>query len=494
MVFLNPIFWMILLVILPIYYSVKSINVKNAILAIFSIFWYIRYAEWSSLYLLTTIVTTWVYGYLYEKYKNSKTVHAFAWFLGIGINLGILLVLKYNSLLVTDKLTFWVPLGLSFYTFQALGYCIDIRNGNCEREKNIWNHILFLCFIPQMVTGPISRKTQLGGEFLKGKRFDYEMVIASLYRMTWGFFKKIVVANNLGVLVSAIYVNYDSVSGVLLAINAMLYVVQLFCDFSGCMDIAIGAAGLFGIEVVENFNKPFMAKNVSELWRRWHITLGTWARDYVFYPILLFVNRKTPKSFVKKLGKKKFKKLSTYMALIILWSIVGLWHGADFKYWIGNGMLYAVIIILGEVLTPVFNRIIKLLKIDTESKSYEYFQRTRTFLIFCIGNIFFNLTSVEMAFNVLSRIVTNFVSNISNYAFYSSMLGNEKLKVIIGLVGMAIFLLLSVFEVDIKDKMRVKNVIFRWLNYAGVVIVIFLSFILQNGGYGDSLNFIYMQF
>ena len=494
MIFLNPFFWMVMLAVLPIYYKVKSINTKNVILVLFSIIWYVRYAEWSALYLLATIVTTWIYGYLYEKYKDSKLAHAFAWFIGIGVNLGILLVLKYNGLILAKGLNFWVPMGLSFYTFQALGYCIDIRNGNCEREKNIWNHILFLCFIPQMVTGPISRKSQLCGEFLKEKNFDYERVIASLYRMTWGFFKKIVVANNLAVLVSAIYSDYENVSGALLTINAMLFVVQLYCDFAGCMDIAIGAAGLFGIEVVENFNKPFTAKNVSELWRRWHITLGTWVKDYVFYPILLWMNRKTSKKFVEKIGKKRFKKLSTYIALVILWSIVGLWHGADLKYWIGNGMLYACTIILGEMLTPVFTKIIAILKINTESKPYEYFQRTRTFLIFCIGNMFLNLDSTTTTVKVLGRMVTNFATNISNHAFFSSLLGNEKLKVLIGTMCMVIFLAITAFDVRLGEKIRKRNMAVRWLNYAVVIIIIFASFILQNGGYGDSINFIYMQF
>ena len=141
MIFLNPVFWMVMLAILPIYYKVQSINTKNVILVLFSIIWYVRYAEWSALYLLTTIATTWIYGYLYDKYKDSKSAHVFAWFIGIGVNLGILLVLKYNGLILAKGLNFWVPMGLSFYTFQALGYCIDIRNGNCEREKNIWNHI-----------------------------------------------------------------------------------------------------------------------------------------------------------------------------------------------------------------------------------------------------------------------------------------------------------------------------------------------------------------
>ena len=494
MIFLNPIFWIAMLAILPLYYKIKSINTKNIILAVFSVVWYIRYAEWGSLYLLTTIATTWIYGWIYEKYKTSKQAHVFAWFLGIGVNLGILLVLKYNGLILTDKLDLWMPLGLSFYTFQALGYCIDIRNGNCEREKNIWFHILFLSFIPQMVTGPISRKEQLVGEFKKEKSFDYERVVASLYRMTWGFFKKIVIANNIGILVSAIYADYTNVSGALLTLNAMLYVVQLFCDFAGCMDIAIGAAGLFGIEVVENFNKPFVARNVSELWRRWHMTLGTWVKDYVFYPILLWMNRNISKKLIEKIGKKRFKKLSTYIALIILWSIVGLWHGADLKYWIGNGMLYACTIILGEVLSPVFNKILAALKINTESKPYEYFQRIRTFLIFCVGNMFLNLDSTTTTVKVLARIITNFTTNISNTTFFSSLLGNEKLKVMIGLLCMVVFLIISAFDVKIGIRVRKRNIAVRWINYAIIIIIIFVSFILQNGGYGDSVNFIYMQF
>lgn len=494
MIFLNPFFWITMLGIIPLYYKVKSVNTKNIIIAVFSVIWYVRYAEWSALYLVTTIVTTWIYGYLYEKYKNSRPIHIFAWFLGIGVNLGILLVLKYNGLILTNGLNLWIPLGLSFYTFQALGYCIDIRNGNCTREKNIWQHILFLSFIPQMVTGPISRKSQLTEEFVKEKIFNYEKIVANLYRMTWGFFKKIVIANNLGVLVSSIYADYQNLSGILLAINAMLYVVQLFCDFAGCMDIAIGAAGLFGIEVVENFDKPFTGKSVSEFWRRWHMTLGTWVKDYVFYPILLFMNRKVSKGVIEKIGKKKFKKISTYVALFILWSIVGLWHGADIKYWFGNGVMYALVIIIGEVLSPISQRVLELLKIDVKSKVYGYFQMVRTFLIFCVGSMFFNLNSAEMTIKVLGRIFTNFATNLTNYAFFSGLLGNEKLKVIIGLLCMFIFLIISMFDLKLGEKIRTKNTAIRWLNYAVVIIVIFVSFILQNGGYGDSVNFIYMQF
>ena len=179
---------------------------------------------------------------------------------------------------------------------------------------------------------------------------------------------------------------------------------------------------------------------------------------------------------------------------MILWSIVGLWHGADLKYWIGNGMLYACTIILGEILTPAFTKIIAILKINTESKPYEYFQRTRTFLIFCIGNMFLNLDSTTTTVKVLGRMVTNFATNISNHAFFSSLLGNEKLKVLIGIMCMVIFLVISAFDVKLGEKLRKRNMVVRWLNYAVVIIIIFASFILQNGGYGDSINFIYMQF
>jgi len=493
MLFLNPIFWITVFVILLPYYKIKNNNIKNALLVIFSISWYIWYTKEVSIYLVSTIVNTWFYGKIFEKNIKSKFMKYFSWIIGIGINLGVLLVLKYNGLMFGRNLGFAVPLGLSFYTFQAIGYCIDIRNGVCRPERNFINHCLFIAFIPQLLTGPISKKEDLGKEIEKEKSFSYEDVVTAIYRITMGLFKKIVIADNIGVIVNSIYSEYNTYSGLLLFIAMILYVIELYADFAGSIDVAIGIARLFGIKLTENFNRPFQEKTVAEFWRKWHITLGVWMREYVFNPMLLLLNRKFSNIIKKRLGKKMARKLITWFSLLVLWSMVGLWHGADIKYWFGNGIWYALLIILGEALEPIFDKICSTLHINRKGKAFRRFQIGRTFIIFCIGSVFFSSKSVGDALNILGRVVFNFTENLRDIAFFTSLFGRDKLRVLIGITMVIVMAGISVFNIDIV-KLRGKKTFVRWGTYFILIGVIFLNYILQSGGNGDLANFIYMQF
>ena len=493
MLFLNPTFWISLFIALLVYYNVHNKNIKNLLLVVFSFGWYIWYTKTVSLYLFSTILTTWFYGKIYENSGANKFLRFLAWIIGIGTNLSILIVLKYNGLIFNNDLGFIIPMGLSFYTFQAVGYCIDIRNGTCVPDKNFINHCLFIGFIPQLLTGPISRKEDLGRQIEQEKNFDYEKSVISIYRITLGLFKKIVIADNLAIMINGIYNEYDKYSGLLLAITMILYVVELYSDFAGSIDIAIGIAGLFGIKLVENFNRPFVAKTAAEFWRRWHITLGAWMKDYIFNPILLLFSRKFPERLRKKLGKKLVRKLITWMSLIILWSVVGLWHGADIKYWVGNGMWYALIIILGEMFEPLFDMICKNCHLNRKSKLFEIFQVVRTFIIVCIGNLFFTSKSAGAAVNILKRVGFEFTTNLSNTGFFTSLQGREKLRILIGLLMSILLVAISLFNVDI-NRLRNRKTALRWAMYFIVVIFIFVNYILQSGGNGDIGNFIYMQF
>ena len=479
MLFLNPLFWVSLFIVIVPYYKIKDKNVKNALLVIFSFGWYIWYTNIVSLYLFSTIITTWFYGKIFEKSNLTGMMKTMTWCLGIGINLAILIVLKYNDLI--------------FYTFQAMGYCIDIRNGVCKPEKNFISHCLFIGFIPQLLTGPISRKEDLGKEIEKEKTFDYELIVSELYRIVFGLFKKIVVADNLAIVVNSIYNDYNQHSGLLLFINMILYVVELYADFAGSIDVSIGIAGLFGIKLTENFNKPFLAKTVSEFWRRWHITLGSWMRDYVFNPILLFFNRNIPNALRKRLGKKLSRKITTWISLLILWSAVGLWHGADIKYWIGSGMWYASIIILGEIFEPAFEKLCTSMHLERKGKIFDIFRIARTFTIVCIGDLFFSAQSVGDACNILNRIAFNFTNDLSNISFFTSLQGKEKLRTLIGLTMAIALAAFSIFNIDI-NKIRNKRLLTRWSFYVSIILVIFANYILQSGGNGDLANFIYMQF
>ena len=493
MLFLNPLFWVSVFIILIPYYKIKNKNIKNILLLVFSFGWYIRYTKIVSLYLFSTIITTWIYSKISERLSLAKPVKVFAWILGIGINIGILLVLKYNGLILDKNLGLIVPMGLSFYTFQAVGYCIDVRNKVCEPEKNFINHCLFIGFIPQLLTGPISRKKELGKEIEKEKSFSYENTIVALYRIALGLFKKIVIADNLSIMINDVYNGYNMYSGLLLSVTVVLYVAELYSDFAGSIDISIGIAGLFGIRLTENFNSPFLARTTAAFWRKWHITLGSWMREYVFNPILLCFNRNFPAILRKRLGKKIVRKLTTWTALVILWSVVGFWHGADLKYWIGNGMWYAVIIIFGEMFEPAFEIICKILHINRKGQIFGIFQITRTFVIVCVGNLFFSAKSVETTLGMLRRIIFAFTESLSYIGFLTSLQGREKLRVLMGFIMLIILVIISIFNIDI-NKLRERKTIIRWGVYFVLFGVIFLNYILQSGGNGDLANFIYMQF
>ncbi|MEG2022440.1 MAG: MBOAT family O-acyltransferase, partial [Oscillospiraceae bacterium] len=225
--------------------------------------------------------------------KQHKALCLMVLCLCLLFNLGGLLFLKFYPLaqsMASDllpKLNIILPVGINFYTLQVTGYLIDVYNKKVNAEKSVFKTILFTTYFPQIIEGPISRFDALAPAFAMEHHFDYDSFMQGLYRILWGAFKKLVLADRLSIFVIALFDNYTKYTGIVLAIGAVCYTVQLYADFSGGIDIALGVSRLFGIELSENFKRPFFSKSVSEFWRRWHITLGTWLRDYLFYPLTL---------------------------------------------------------------------------------------------------------------------------------------------------------------------------------------------------------------
>ena len=273
------------------------------------------------------------------------------------VNIGILFALKYVNFFINtmdgvvhlfggpDRLIagvdFLVPLGVSFYTFSLLGYVIDVYYGLAAHQKNILKLALYGLYFPNLISGPILKYREHAEQFFSPHDFDYQRVTQGLQRMAWGFFKKLVIAERLGVLVNTVYGDYEGYPGAYIWVATVCYAFQLYTDFSGCMDIVLGLSQSLGIALPENFQTPFFAKSVAEYWRRWHITLGVWMKDYVFYPLLrsgIFTNLN--QSLKKKYGKKRGKQYATFAAMFILWLTVGIWHGGDWKFVIGSGLLH----------------------------------------------------------------------------------------------------------------------------------------------------------
>lgn len=436
--------------------------------------------------------------------KKRTIVFSFCLF----FNLGILFVLKYSKLLVRtgagilslfglnlsiELPSLFLPLAISFYTFQILGYLINVYRGAYEPQKNLGKYALFACFFPQMVSGPISRYNELSETLYAPKSFDYTQVTFGLQRMAWGFFKKLVISERMAVIVNTVYGDYTTYRGTYIIVATIAFAFQLYTDFGGCMDIAIGAAQALGIRVTENFETPYFSKNISEYWRRWHITLGTWLKDYVFYPLLktdAFVSLQD--KCKKKFGKKQGKKLSTYIGMFILWFTVGLWHGGAWKYIVGSGLLHWFYIVSGQVTEPFFKKIIERFRINTECFSFSLFQILRTFTLVCIGFVFFRADSFKVACKMLFySLIPNFGILLDGSLF---TLGLDVKDFGAGIIALLILFIVSLMHQkgSVRAKIAEQNIAFRWMLYYGLLFAVIIF-----GFYGaeySASDFIYQQF
>lgn len=408
------------------------------------------------------------------------------------INVGILSLFKYIPSLFSAK-SIIAPVGISFYTLQMLGYLFDVSRKTCNPQKNFLKYALFAEYFPQLLSGPINRYSDMNNQLYTEKYFDYKAVTFGLQRILWGFFKKLVISERLRILVDCVYNDYTSYSSVNILFATICFAFQLYTDFSGYMDIALGVSETFGIRMAENFETPFLSRSISEYWRRWHITLGTWFKDYLFYPILksdLFVHMGD--SARKRFGKKRGKKIPVYFGMFILWFFVGFWHGGAWKYIFGSGLLHWFYIVSGQILEPFFKKLIKMFSINTDHVLYHLFQTVRTFCLVCIGFIFFRAASLTEGFMILIKTL-NIKSGIHLHANILQ-LGLDLYDIAVLLITLIILFIISLLH----QKYKVREIIakaylpIRWLIY---YLLLYSTIIL--GQYGPGFNaseFIYKNF
>lgn len=338
------------------------------------------------------------------------------------VNIGILAVLKYvnfgiytidgvarllgSERTLIEGVDFLIPLGVSFYTFSLLGYVVDVYYGIAAPQKNYLKLMLYGMYFPVVISGPIMKYRENGEQFFAPHAFDYRRVARGLQRMAWGFFKKLVIAERLGTLVDTVYGDHAGYPGAYIWVATACYAFQLYTDFSGCMDIVLGMSESLGILLPENFQTPFFARSISEYWRRWHITLGVWMKEYVFYPLLrtrFFTNLN--QAWRQRFGKKRGKQYATFAAMFILWLTVGIWHGGDWKFVIGSGLLHWFYIVMEELLEAPCARIMAKCRIDAKGRLADGVRIVRTFFLVCIGDLFFRAASVGDAFAMLREAV-----------------------------------------------------------------------------------------
>lgn len=429
-----------------------------------------------------------------KKKFNSKSRTVL--FLAAAVHIGVLLVLKYspffttniNSLLGLFKTSFRFeipsylqPIGISFFSLQAVSYLFDVYRGTTKADENIFRLGLFMSFFPQIVEGPICRYSQTAEQLWNVQSIKFENLILGLERFAFGLFKKIVIADRLNAPVKELFKHYDEYPGGLVIVAAVFYTIQLYADFSGAMDAVIGTAQIFGIEMPENFKQPFFSKTISEFWQRWHITLGAWFKDYIFYPVTMSKPmKKLTSSARKKLGNHFGPLLAGSIALFCVWFCNGLWHGAGWTY-IFFGMYHFVLILLGSIIAPLVTSVNKKLHISSESFLYRLIQIVRTSILVVIGEMFFRADSLKAAFGMVKKVVTDFsfmpLSEFLNGTLKISYGGAFSLAIALALLF--VVSLLNEKGIKIRKSLQNKNVILRF-----ILFYLLIMFIFAFGAYG----------
>lgn len=424
------------------------------------------------------------------------------WFVFKGTDIWVSLSYRIGILIPAfggaTELSYVAALGMGYYTLQIIGYILDCYWENVMPQRNPLKLFLFVCFFPQMTTGPISRYSEL--ETLYERHvFSYRNVSFGAQRILWGFFKKLVLAERVGLIVNGVWDNPEIFTGFYWWVAFLLYPVQMYADFSGCMDIVIGTAEIFGIKLPENFNSPFFAKTAQEFWQRWHITLGTWAKDYVLYPLLKSRGMvKFSKFSRKKFGKRIGKFIATASGMFVLWMVMGLWHGA-FKYVIGVSLWYWVLLMLGELCAPIFVKINRFLHIPEETFSWHLFQSARTYLIYAVGATFFRAPSVGEGLGFIVGLKDIFTDKTWNpWIFFDSSvkgLGVSHRDINIIIVSILLLIIVAVLRERYgyaREWLSKQVFVFRWFVWLSVFALV-LIFGSYGPGYSAS-EFLYQGF
>ena len=414
------------------------------------------------------------------------------------INVGILFYLKYWRVLVGSK-TLILPLGISYYTLQAIGYFMDVYNLKIEKETNYAKFLLFISFFPQLILGPINRYGIQGIQLKSEHNFDFENIKHGVMLILYGALKKYVVANLLVTRVSAVLDgSFESLPGCVILFGILMYAIYQYADFCGGIDMFLGVAELFGIKMQPNFKQPYFSTSIANFWQRWHISLGAFMRDYVFYPFALTkFMQNISKWCNKKLGKHFAKSIPACMANILVFVLVGIWHGPELHFLIW-GLYNGLVIALSDLLSPVFEKINVLLHINTKSRAMHVFRIVRTFIIVNIGWYFDRIVDVKKSFVYLKNTFCHFgnPAEIFSYSYLKELLGNItefQSQIVLVLIGCLITFVVSVLQenkIDVYKSIQKKNIVFRWACYYVPLFLIILSFSFSAGDAG----FMYAQY
>lgn len=465
-----------------------KLRMQNAFVVLVS---YVFYGWWDWRFLLLIAFTSfcsWGSGLLIESsIINHKLSISKLWLIcNIVLNLGILAVFKYYDFFIsefgelfgifTDNLLLKIilPVGISFYTFQALSYSIDVYRQKIEPTKDIIAFFAFISFFPQLVAGPIERATNLLPQFLQNRKFSYDQGVDGMRQILWGLFKKIVIADNCAIYVNQVWSSYDTQSGSTLLLAAILFTFQIYGDFSGYSDIAIGTAKLFGIKLMRNFNNPYFSRDIAEFWRRWHISLTTWFRDYVYIP--LGGSRPEVPAHIK--APDHYKKLIIVRNTFVIFLLSGFWHGANWTFiaWGAyHAFLFLPLILLGKN-RKYTNQIAEGRLLPTWK---ECGQILLTFILVVVGWIIFRAETIGQAWEIMKGII-----DVSLFSIPMVIVGLKR----------TLFFITIMLIVEWFDRSNDHTFSLKGIPAWGRIVIIYVLILCMLEFMGHSQSFIYFQF
>jgi D-alanyl-lipoteichoic acid acyltransferase DltB (MBOAT superfamily) len=521
-------FALFLLITIVLFYLCPMKHRWKVLLAASIVFYAICGVKYLPFILFTSVSVWWGgrrIGYIYREQdayvancsdrKKKKEIKAFCrqqakrvLMLVMIVNLAVLCAVKFlkyaipslNSLLamggakggLTAEMII-VPLGISYYTFSTVGYLLDVYWRRYEYEESLPRFLLYTIYFPHIVQGPISRYNTLGQELKKELRWDYTRVTKGAQLMLWGLFKKLVIADWLNIFVNNVY-GGDNQSGLVFLAAILFDAVQIYTDFTGYMDIVTGASQIFGVKLERNFNHPFFAKNVGEFWRRWHMTMGGWFKDYVYYPVnisswLKNFNKKTK----GKLPDAVRKNIVVAIPILITWFLTGLWHGTGVTY-VAWGIYYGVLITLSTIFTPALQTLGQKLRINMDAPSFDVYRMVRMFLIFCGGRLLTRPGTLTKT----AEVFTTVFRNPQPWTLWDGTLTTFGLSV--PMLVLEVLCIVLVWWVSyheehcgpVRDTLEKQNLLFRWMLLLGLIFAVIIF-----GYYGpgfDASAFIYAAY
>ena len=493
----NSIDYLLFFPIILLVYFIIPVKVRYVWLLGVSYYFYMCWNPAYVILLLVATITTYLSGLAIERIslresETNKYIKQICVVISIIINLGMLLFYKYMGFFLESvgqaagilnldfnlpEFDILLPVGISYYIFQVMGYVIDVYRGDIKAEKNILTYALYVAFFPKLVSGPIERSQNLLKQLKNPVYFNVAHAKSGLLSIAYGLFLKLVVADNIAVVINPVFENYNTGHGMIIMTAVILFAFQIYCDFQGYTLLAIGSAKILGMDILQNFNAPYLAGSVREFWQRWHISLTSWFRDYLYIP--LGGNRK---GYFRK-------QLNT----LIVFLLSGLWHGAGWNYIVWGG-LNGLYIILQDLSRKFREKWYGIFNMNTDSIIWKVSSRIVTFALIDIAWLFFVSNSLSEAILMLKIMVVDFNPFYCLSNDWFSMFGSTKSFAII-VLSLVVVLTLDYSKyrkVDIKEKIFAQRMIVRWMIY----IVLLLSILLLGnyGGEYEQTQFIYFQF